>query len=76
MRVASWGLMKPGIAAVARLTIRNSNSTTDTDRDYNRDYLLNPMDDDFNKDRAILVRDLANNADPFTRKRLLDLAIR
>ncbi|WLB24195.1 hypothetical protein [Bradyrhizobium japonicum] len=34
------------------------------------------MDDDFNKDRAILVRDLADKADPFTKKRLIDLAIR
>jgi len=34
------------------------------------------MNDDFNKDRAILVRDLAEKADPFTKKRLLDLAIR
>ena len=33
------------------------------------------MDDDFNKDRAVLVRELANKADPFTKKRLLDLAI-
>ena len=34
------------------------------------------MDDDFNKERAILVRDLADKADPFTKKRLLDLAER
>ena len=34
------------------------------------------MDDDFNKDRAVSVRELANKADPFTKKRLLDLAIR
>ena len=34
------------------------------------------MDDDFNKERAILVRHLADKADPFTKKRLLNLAIR
>jgi len=34
------------------------------------------MDDDFNKERAILVRDLADKADPFTKKRLIDLAKR
>jgi len=34
------------------------------------------MDKDFNKERAVLVRDLADKADPFTRKRLLDLATR
>lgn len=34
------------------------------------------MDKDFNKERAILVRDLADKADPFTKKRLLDLANR
>ena len=32
------------------------------------------MDDDFNKERAILVRNLADKADPFTR--LIDLANR
>ena len=34
------------------------------------------MDDEFNKERAILVRDLADKADPFIKKRLLDLALR
>ena len=34
------------------------------------------MDDDFNKDRAVWVRELANKADPFTKKRLIDLANR
>jgi hypothetical protein len=34
------------------------------------------MDDDFNKERAVLIRDLAGKADPFTKKRLLDLATR
>jgi hypothetical protein len=34
------------------------------------------MNDDFNKERAVLVRDLADKADPFTKKRLLDLATR
>jgi hypothetical protein len=32
--------------------------------------------DDFNKERAILVRDLADKADPFTKKRLIDFANR
>jgi hypothetical protein len=32
------------------------------------------MDDDFYKQHAQRVRDLADKADPFTRKRLLDLA--
>jgi hypothetical protein len=32
------------------------------------------MDDDFDKQHAQRVRDLADKADPFTRKRLLDLA--
>jgi hypothetical protein len=32
------------------------------------------MDDDFYKQYAQRVRDLADKADPFTRKRLLDLA--
>jgi hypothetical protein len=34
------------------------------------------MDDDFNTERANLVRELANKADPFTKKRLLDLVVR
>ncbi|MET3971938.1 hypothetical protein ACVWXN_000288 [Bradyrhizobium sp. i1.4.4] len=34
------------------------------------------MDHEFNKQRAIFVRDLADKADPFTRKRLIDLASR
>jgi hypothetical protein len=34
------------------------------------------LDDSFNKDRARLVRDLAGRADPFTKKRLLDLVER
>jgi hypothetical protein len=34
------------------------------------------LDDDFNKRRANLVRDLASRADPFTKRRLLDLALR
>lgn len=33
-------------------------------------------DDNFNKQRAKLVRDLATKADPFIRRRLLDLAKR
>jgi hypothetical protein len=32
------------------------------------------MDDDFCKQHAQRVRDLADKADPFTRKRLLDMA--
>jgi hypothetical protein len=32
------------------------------------------MNEDFFKDRARAVRDLADKADPFTRKRLLELA--
>lgn len=32
------------------------------------------MDQEFFKQRALRVRDLAEKADPFTRKRLLDLA--
>lgn len=34
------------------------------------------LDDEFNKQRASLVRDLASRADPFIRRRLLDLASR
>ncbi|WP_045004723.1 hypothetical protein [Bradyrhizobium sp. LTSP857] len=34
------------------------------------------MNDDFNKERAVLIRDLADKADPITRKWLLDLSIR
>jgi hypothetical protein len=33
-------------------------------------------DDEFNKQRASLVRDLASRADPFIKRRLLDLATR
>jgi len=34
------------------------------------------LDDEFNRQRANLVRDLATRADPFTRRRLLELALR
>ena len=34
------------------------------------------LDDEFNKQRATLVRDLASRADPFIKRRLLDLALR
>jgi hypothetical protein len=34
------------------------------------------LDDEFNKQRASLVRDLASCADPFIKRRLLDLATR
>ncbi len=34
------------------------------------------MDDDFNTKRARQIRDLAETADPFIRRRLLDLAER
>jgi hypothetical protein len=34
------------------------------------------MDDDFNTKRARQIRDLAEKADPFIRRRLLDLAER
>jgi hypothetical protein len=34
------------------------------------------LDDEFNKQRASLVRDLASRADPFIKRRLLDLATR
>ncbi|ANW03300.1 hypothetical protein LMTR13_27330 [Bradyrhizobium icense] len=34
------------------------------------------VDEQFLKDRAQIIRDLADKADPFTRKRLLDLAER
>ncbi|KJC62477.1 hypothetical protein UP10_03990 [Bradyrhizobium sp. LTSPM299] len=34
------------------------------------------LDDQFKKQRASLVRDLAARADPFIRRRLLDLAAR
>jgi hypothetical protein len=34
------------------------------------------LDEEFNKDRARLVRDLAAKADPFVKKRLLDLLAR
>ena len=34
------------------------------------------LDDEFNTKRAALVRDLADRADPFTKKRLLALASR
>jgi hypothetical protein len=32
------------------------------------------MDKDFYRERALRVRDIARNADPFTKKRLLELA--
>ncbi len=34
------------------------------------------LDDEFNKQRSILIRSLADKADPFIRRRLLDLASR
>ncbi|MFQ3457973.1 hypothetical protein PMN64_32295 [Bradyrhizobium sp. UFLA01-814] len=34
------------------------------------------LDDDFNRQRARLVRELADQADPFIKRRLLDLASR
>ena len=34
------------------------------------------LDDEFNKKRAAFVRDLASRADPFVRRRLLDLVPR
>ncbi len=34
------------------------------------------LDDEFNRQRARLVRELADRSDPFTRKRLLELASR
>lgn len=34
------------------------------------------LDDEFNQQRARLVRDLASRADPFIKRRLLDLAFR
>jgi hypothetical protein len=34
------------------------------------------LDDDFNRQRALLVRELAGRADPFIRDRLLALAMR
>ncbi|WP_029079827.1 hypothetical protein [Bradyrhizobium sp. th.b2] len=35
------------------------------------------LDDDFNKERAILIRDLADRAvDPFIKQRLLALSVR
>jgi hypothetical protein len=34
------------------------------------------MDSEFFRQRAVLARSLAENADPFTKKRLLDLAER
>ncbi|KWV58193.1 hypothetical protein AS156_35920 [Bradyrhizobium macuxiense] len=34
------------------------------------------LDDEFNRQRARLVRDLADRADPFIKRRLLDLASR
>jgi hypothetical protein len=34
------------------------------------------LDDDFNKKRAAFVRDLASRADPFVKRRLLDLVSR
>jgi hypothetical protein len=34
------------------------------------------MDEEFYRQQALRVRDLAGNADPFTRRRLLDLAAR
>jgi hypothetical protein len=34
------------------------------------------LDDEFNRPRASLVRDLASRAEPFIKRRLLDLATR
>jgi hypothetical protein len=34
------------------------------------------LDDDFNRQRAVLIRELASRADPFIKRRLLDLASR
>ena len=34
------------------------------------------LEDEFNKQRANLLRDLASHADPFIKRRLLDLAAR
>ena len=34
------------------------------------------LDDDFNRQRALLIRELASLADPFIKRRLLDLASR
>jgi hypothetical protein len=34
------------------------------------------LDDDFNRQRALLIRELASRADPFIKRRLLDLAFR
>ena len=34
------------------------------------------LEDEFNKQRANLLRDLASRADPFIKRRLLDLAAR
>jgi hypothetical protein len=34
------------------------------------------LEDEFNKQRAHLLRDLASRADPFIKRRLLDLAVR
>jgi hypothetical protein len=34
------------------------------------------VDEEFRKERAMAVRDMAEKADPFTRKRLLELAAR
>jgi hypothetical protein len=34
------------------------------------------MDDQFFKERAIQIRNLAGKADPFTKKRLIELAVR
>jgi len=34
------------------------------------------LDDDFNRQRALLIRELESRADPFIKRRLLDLASR
>jgi hypothetical protein len=34
------------------------------------------LDDDFNRRHALLIRELASRADPFIKRRLLDLAPR
>ena len=64
-------------ASAARgLRLQRINLTWVNDIGRDSDYVRVMLDDDFNKRRANLVRELAGHADPFTRTRLLDLVSR
>src|SRR5579871_4290032 len=69
-RLASWGLTKPGIG------LRGTKLTFIKDQKYKSTYRYCMLDEKFNKERAKLVRDLASRADPFIKRRLMDLLSR